>query len=196
MAIRAAAGGSLLPPAMPGHMRLVRPAATIEEAAALLADAGYPDGAGLPPVRLAAPASMRQLTEGVEEWLARIGLTADVSWIPAGTSVSALECDAWISGWVADYPDPHGFFRGLLSRRHVDVLADDRVTGLLERLQACRDRDERLSLYAALDRHLVERALIVPLSYSRSVMLHRPWVRDLWSNALSDVRFDQASVER
>jgi hypothetical protein len=36
----------------------------------------------------------------------------------------------------------------------------------------------------------------VPLSYARSVLLKRPWVHGIWSNALTSLRFDQATVER
>jgi ABC-type transport system substrate-binding protein/class 3 adenylate cyclase len=196
MAVRPAAGGGLLPPAMPGHTRVVNAPLTIEQAAELLAEAGYPGGEGLGPVRLVAPPPMRPLLDGLDEWLGRLGLTAVVDWVAPGTPTSPLDCDAWLSGWVADYPDPDGFFRGLLSGRHMEVLCDEELTRLLAEARGCRIRDERLGLYAAVDRRLVERSLIVPLSYSRSVVLRRPWVRDLWSNALTQVRFDQASVDR
>ena len=196
VAVRAAAGGGLLPPAMPGHSMMVQAPVSLEQAAELLADAGYPGGEGLGPVRLVAPPAMRSVMDGVEGWLARLGLAAAIDWIPVGTPTSPLDCDAWVSGWVADYPDPDGYFRGLLSVRHMEVLADAELSQLLEDARSCRIRDDRLSLYAALDRRLVERSLIVPLSYARSVVLYRPWVRDLWSNALTQVRFDQLSVER
>ena len=94
------------------------------------------------------------------------------------------------------YPDPHGFFRGLLSKRHLGVLNDPTLTRLLADASASRDRDARLALFAEVDRRLVSESLMVPLSYARSVLLKRPWVHGIWSNALTSLRFDQATIER
>jgi peptide/nickel transport system substrate-binding protein len=76
------------------------------------------------------------------------------------------------------------------------VLNDPTLTQLLADASASRDRDARLALFAEVDRRLVSEALLVPLSYARSVLLKRPWVHGIWSNALTSLRFDQATVER
>ncbi|MDX6521581.1 MAG: hypothetical protein QOF08_2186, partial [Gaiellales bacterium] len=58
------------------------------------------------------------------------------------------------------------------------------------------DQDERLRLYSEVDRRLVGSAFLLPVAYSRAVLLTRPWVHGLWANALTPIRFDQAMVER
>ena len=196
MMVRPARGGGLLPPAMPGHLHNVQAPVDMERAAELLAESGYPGGDGLPAVRLAAIHPMEPMLAGLEELMGRLGVTVELELLDQGSMVSTVDADSWISGWVADYPDPHGFFRGLLSKRHLGVLNDPTLTQLLADASASRDRDARLALFAEVDRRLVSEALMVPLSYARSVLLKRPWVHGIWSNALTSLRFDQATVDR
>jgi ABC-type transport system substrate-binding protein len=196
MMVRPARAGGLLPPAMPGHLHNVQAPVEMERAAELLAEAGYPGGEGLPAVRLAAIHPMEPMLAGLEELMGRLGVTVELDLMDQGSMVSTVDADSWISGWVADYPDPHGFFRGLLSKRHLGVLNDPTLTQLLADASASRDRDARLALFAEVDRRLVSEALMVPLSYARSVLLKRPWVHGIWSNALTSLRFDQATVDR
>jgi ABC-type transport system substrate-binding protein len=196
MMVRPARGGGLLPPAMPGHLHMVQAPVGMEGAAELLAEAGYPGGRGLPAVRLAAIHAMEPMLAGLGDLMGRIGVKVELELMDQGSMVKSIDADAWISGWVADYPDPHGFFRGLLSARHLGVLNDPTLTRLLADASASRDRDARLALFAEVDRRLVSEALLVPLSYARSVLLQRPWVHGIWSNALTSLRFDQATVER
>jgi ABC-type transport system substrate-binding protein len=181
---------------MPGHLHMVQAPVGLERAAELLAEAGYPGGQGLPAVRLAAIHQMEPMLAGLGDLMGRIGVKVELELMDQGSMVKTIDADAWISGWVADYPDPHGFFRGLLSARHLGVLNDPTLTQLLADASASRDRDARLALFAEVDRRLVSEALMVPLSYARSVLLKRPWVHGIWSNALTALRFDQATVER
>jgi ABC-type transport system substrate-binding protein len=179
---------------MPGHMRRLRDPVTLDDARALLAEAGYPGGEGLPAVRLVMPHPLARFGEAADRALAEVGLRAEMRWVDIGETLSTIDCDAWLCGWQADYPDPDGFFRGLLSERHLAVLADDELGELLARARASRDRDERLRLYGEVDRRLVSQALMVPAHYGRSVLMQRPGVDGIWANALSRLRFDQAMV--
>ena len=88
----------------------------LERARALLAEAGYPGGKGLPEINLVVP-----------HWLQPVEPIAEL-WRPIGAHVKVVpnrghvDCEfiagahMWWSGWTADYPDPDGFFRGFLTR--------------------------------------------------------------------------------
>jgi len=192
--VRPARGGGVLPPAMPGHTRHMHDPISIDRARELLTEAGHPGGEGLPELRLVMHHPLRDFAGAVEEALAQIGLRTDLRWVSVGESLSLVECDAWLSAWQADYPDPDGFFRGLLSPRHIDVLGDAELGELLSRAHASRNRDERLRLYGEVDRRLVTQALMVPVQYGRSVLLKRVGFDGIWANALTRLRFDQATV--
>ncbi len=192
--VRPARAGGVLPPAMPGHSRQIHEPVTIERARELLAEAGHPGGDGLPALQLVMHHPLRDFEGAVEDALSAIGIDVEFAWVAVGESLALVECDAWLSAWQADYPDPDGFFRGLLSKRHLAVLGDAELGELLASARASRDREQRLQLYREVDRRLVTQALMVPVHYGRSVLLQRPGTEGIWANALTRLRFDQATV--
>jgi ABC-type transport system substrate-binding protein/class 3 adenylate cyclase len=193
-------GGGLLPPAMPGHDHHVATPLDIPAVRALLAEAGHPEGAGLAPVQILISSGLEMLTEAIAAALAEVGLKVEFSVSPRGGRMADVPSDLSVTSWLADYPDPDGFFRGLLTDP-CDPLADEEQTrelvGLMNRARASRDQDERLGLYGQIDRLLVaEWVVLVPLAYARTTLLRRPWVHGLWANALTPLRFDAVMVER
>jgi ABC-type transport system substrate-binding protein/class 3 adenylate cyclase len=196
LAARPAIRGGLLPPAMPGHSHHMLERLSMDDARALLEDARADAPEPITELRLVAPQYLQRVAGPLEQSLAELGLELRVDWVERGTHLSPLVTDAWLVTWIADYPDPDGFFRGLISDPHESLLDDTVLSGLLESARSSRDRDERLSLYAQVDQRLVEQSLLVPIAYSRTALLSRRWVRDIWANALTPLRFDLATVER
>jgi ABC-type transport system substrate-binding protein len=197
---RPATGGGLLPPAMPGHDHHVTSPLDTAAQRALIDEAGHPDGVGLAPLQVVISSGLEVLTEAITAALAEVGLVAEFSVNPRGARTGEVPTDVWISNWLADYPDPDGFFRGLLADP-CDPIAGEAQTlelvELLNRARASRDQDERLALYGRIDRLLVaEWVAVVPLAYSRTALLRRGWVHGLWANALTPLRLDGVMVER
>jgi ABC-type transport system substrate-binding protein/class 3 adenylate cyclase len=197
---RPPAGGGLLPPAMPGHDHHVTPPLDIPAVRALLAEAGHPGGAGLAPVQVLISSGLEMLTEAITAALAEVGVKVEFAVSPRGARVADVASDLSLTSWLADYPDPDGFFRGLLTDPF-DPVADEEQTRelveLMNRARASRDQDERLALYGRVDQLLVaEWVVLVPLAYARTTLLRRPWVHGLWANALTPLRFDGVMVER
>jgi ABC-type transport system substrate-binding protein/class 3 adenylate cyclase len=197
LGVRSPERGGVLPPAMPGHTYNMPTPPTMDEARALLADAGHPEGAGLEPLKVLAALGVTSQAEALVEALGRLGVRAEIVWTDPEVCVSALDCDMWVCTWFADFPDPEGFFRGLIGDPDDPWLGDPEAMAMLDEARACRDRDERLRLYAALDRRLVvDQATMVPIAYSRATILRRPWVEGVWANALTPLRLDRAVVDR
>ncbi len=74
----------------------------------------------------------------------------------------AQETHAWFAGWHADYPDPDGFYLGLLELG-LPLYRDDETDEVLARARVSRDRDERLRLYREFERTWIgQRAALVP----------------------------------
>jgi ABC-type transport system substrate-binding protein/class 3 adenylate cyclase len=199
--VRAASRGGAIPPAMPGHSHRIAPDYDPELARRLLADAGYPDGRGLPELRmivggtiLAVPDVPERL---VEQWR-ELGARVTVNTEPVHLWASDMtEEQLWVSGWTADYPDPDGFFRGLFEATGWPFYTDDDIMELLTRARSLRDQGERMRLYHEVDRLWVaEHAAILPLFYGRTMLVRRPWVDGLWANPLTKLQLDQVVVRR
>jgi ABC-type transport system substrate-binding protein len=182
---------------MPGHNYALASPPSLDEAAALLADAGHPGGEGLPALEMVATGGTIGQAEALVEVFGRLGLAASITIMDPDIILSGQNCDLWVCTWLADFPDPEGFFRGLIGDPADPIVNDAEAFALLDEARASRDRDERLRLYSEVDRRLVaDQVLLLPISYSRATVLRRPWVQGVWANALTPLRLDQAVVER
>ena len=102
-----------------------------------------------------------------------------------------------ISAWKADFPDPDGFFRGLMQGGGWPFYRDDEIVALLDDARAVQDQGERIRLYQEIDRlWITERTTILPLAYGRRMILRRPWVHGVWANPLSRPHYERVVVER
>ena len=192
---RAATRGGAIPPAMPAHSHRVGLEYDLEQARALLDEAGYPGGKGLPEIRMVVPSWLQPVEPLVELWKP-IGARVEIVTSPAHVDWDVLgDAHMWWTGWTADYPDPDGFFRGLLLLGNWPFYRDDDILELLERARSLRDQGERMRLYHEIDHLWVdEHAAILPVAYPRSVLLRRPWVEGLWASPLSRAHLDTVVV--
>jgi ABC-type oligopeptide transport system substrate-binding subunit/class 3 adenylate cyclase len=193
---RPATRGGALPPAMPGHIHRIGLDHDLERARSLLAQAGYPNGEGLPELELHIP-SWFDPTPFLEQWAL---LGARVRAVPGKKhhllEPSAATAQLRVTGWWADYPDPDGFFRGLL-RYEASLRDDEEVCELAREARSLHDPRTRMRLYNDLDRLIVaERALLLPVAYGRSMLVRRPWVENVWANSMSGAHFDEVTVTR
>jgi ABC-type transport system substrate-binding protein/class 3 adenylate cyclase len=192
---RAASRGGAIPPAMPAHSHRVGLEYDLERARAYLDEAGYPGGKGLPEIEVVVPHWLQPLEPITELWKP-IGAKVNVTTRKAHIDWDALgDAHMWWTGWTADYPDPDGFFRGLLMLGHWPFYRDDDILELLERGRSLRDQGERMRVYHEVDHLWVgERAAILPIAYPRSNLLRRPWIQGLWASALSRAHLDTVVV--
>ena len=101
----------------------------------------------------------------------------------------------YLTSWGADYPDPEGFFRGLLHPSQ-GAYSDDTSERLLAEGRAQRDHDRRLAIYQELDRHLVqEAAVLMPIGYPRSTLLGASVGQRRVGDAGDGVRLGDANVD-
>jgi ABC-type transport system substrate-binding protein/class 3 adenylate cyclase len=197
-AARAAQPSGVLPPAMPGHSARSGTRHDPAAAAKLLERAGFPGGRGLPPIRLLFPGWHEPVAALVAAQLERAGLRIEPE--PAASVHEALstgDADMVILNWVADHPDPDGFFRGLVDSVGGRMIErDPEVDRLLAEARELRDHDRRLGLYQQVDRHCAQQqATLLPLLYVRTTLLRRPWVTGVWSNPMTLIRLADAVVE-
>jgi oligopeptide transport system substrate-binding protein len=174
-----AAMGGLLPQGMPGHSPDIGPPHDPEAAQRLLAEAGYPDGAGFPAVRALGFAAIAPRATFLQTQWRQI-LSIDVAWeTPDWTSFlegmgkEIYGLTAYL--WVADYPDPDAFLH--LSRAATWAnWHNEAFEGLVENARRTLDQEERVELYRRAERLLMAEAPILPLTYEMEHLLIKPWV--------------------
>jgi oligopeptide transport system substrate-binding protein len=81
----------------------------------------------------------------------------------------------WLTGWMADYPDPDSFLR-VSTWRVRTGWQNKAYDGLIEDARRVMDQGERMRMYRQADSILIEESPILLLCYGRFDMLVKPWV--------------------
>jgi ABC-type oligopeptide transport system substrate-binding subunit len=177
------ATGGVVPPGMPGHSPGIGLLYDPERARQLLAEAGYAGGRGFPPVEAFTwvPGSETISKHLQAQWRESLGV--EIPWQMVDLVAHERERRAgrreqphlWLTGWLADYPDPDNFLRVAIHdlRHRWGSMAYER---LVEEARRVGDQAERMVLYRHADRMLIEEAVVMPLTYGRSSLLVKPWV--------------------
>ena len=104
----------ILPPGFPGYKE--RPGYThdLAKAKALLEQAGFPGGKGLPPAVILHrnDDNTRKIVQAIANDIEQLGITTDLraqEWNRFLETVDNAPQQMFLLGWVADYPDPHNF---------------------------------------------------------------------------------------
>ncbi len=176
------ATAGFVPPGMPGHSPGIGLPYDPESARHLLAEAGYPGGRGFPVLESLAshwPWVVLTVEYLQAQWRENLGV--EITWrqMELGRLLDRLSREAphmWLTGWIADYPDPDNFLR--VSTWRVNTgWQSEAYDGLVEGARRAMDQGKRMRMYQQADRILVEEAPILPLFYSRLHMLVKPWVK-------------------
>jgi ABC-type transport system substrate-binding protein len=183
--------GGMLPPGVPGHDPQLKglphdPA----RAKQLLADAGFPGGKGLPPLRVAVnpvTADYRMMAEPIAAMLKdTLGVPIEVQLQEFASFTAAMNrrdaLAAFMTGWSASTLDA-GYFHELwlyskspLNRVNYESAAFDR---LVEQANAAPDRARRIGFIQQADELIVKDVPLIPVMYTRFVYLIGPRVKGL-----------------
>ena len=151
-----------------------------KKAAALLAEAGYPDGKNMPLITLSASTTSRDLIEFIQGELSEIGIKVKVEVNPAASlrdMMSKNEVTFFRGSWIADYPDAENYLSVFYSKNRVPFgpnytgYFNDKFDRLFEQSYYENDPQKRFALYHQMDNMILEYASIVPIYYDQSVVM-------------------------
>lgn len=165
-----------------------------ERARALLAEAGYPGGKGLPPLELLYNTSEghKKIAEAVGSmWQSELGIEVRLlnkEWKVYLDDQSNLNFDISRSGWIADYADPITFLdmfttgNGNNDTGWSSAAYDDFIQ------QAFRSRNEaeHIAALTAAERLLMTEQPIVPVYWYTRIYLMDPRVKNWFPKALDN----------
>ena len=180
---------------MPAHSRRVGPEHDPALGRRLLAEAGYPNGDGLPELTLAyfLGEPWEPMRDVLVAQLGEVGARVRVERFTVSTGPPAGAHLVW-HGWQADHPDPAAMFD---VAREQGLYWSGELEALVERAPLSRDRDERIRLYREVERlWIAEGAALVPLYYIRTVVRHRTWVDGFWVSPVSTCGLEELVVRR
>jgi oligopeptide transport system substrate-binding protein len=164
----------------------------LAEARRLLAEAGYPEGRGLPPLDLLynTAETDKIIAEALQQmWKEKLGAEVRLfnqEYKVYLASMSQLDYAIARSTWLADVLDPVNFLECFLSAsgNNRTGYASVAYDSLIMQAYAETDRGKRHALLQEAERMLLEEAVIAPVFFKTQTFLQSPRVRGLRPNVL------------
>jgi peptide/nickel transport system substrate-binding protein/oligopeptide transport system substrate-binding protein len=190
----------ILPPGLPGYdSTLTGYPYDTTRARALLAEAGYPDGRGLPELQLwyNTNEAHQRVCQYVQEALKKIGVTVtlkNLDWPAYLKALEAGEALFYRMGWIADVPDADNFLYVLLATRQWGApgnycrYGNPAFDALVEQARRTIDQNMRIGLYRQAERIAVDDACWIFLYHYGDVMMIKP----RWQNVVLPLQGDFA----
>ena len=175
-----------------------------ERSKVLLAKAGYPDGKGLPEIKLLTIPIYAELGAFVARQLEEVGIHARVEAIQRGTLLEMNakgEAPFFRASWIGDYPDPENYLSVFYGRNPAPPNYTRYRRPAFDSLyqEAIRETNDSLRhiLYVRMDQMVTDDAPVIPLWYDMVIHLVNPKVRDFYPNALNmpDLRMVSKGTE-
>jgi peptide/nickel transport system substrate-binding protein len=158
----------------------------------LLSDAGYPDGKGIPTIKLLTVAIYADMANFIAKQLEESGIPVQVEVVQKSlllTMTSGSTAAFFRGSWIADYPDAENYLSVFYSKnpappnytRYKSAAFDAAFEKAIK-----EDNDSiRYKLYQQADQIMIDDAPVVPLWYDKSVRLVQPDVKGFKPNALN-----------
>jgi oligopeptide transport system substrate-binding protein len=168
------AATSIVPAGIAGYVDGAWPYARYDLAAAreALADAGYPEGRGLPPIYVHLPTGASddsQLFTLIADHLAEVGVTLTIQEVDYPQYLRRLENGTFMmdsGGWIADYPIIDDFLYPLFATGSDDnqsLYSDLSFDQAVAEARATMDYADRLAKYQAIVAAVGEAVPVIPL---------------------------------
>jgi len=169
----------------------------------LLAEAGYPGGRGLPPVKLLTISIYADFASFIARELQDLGLTVQVETVQKSLlleQTAKSQAMFFRASWIADYPDAENFLSVFYSGNPAPPNYTRYRNPAFDRLyeQSLRETSDSLKtkLYQQMDRLVIGDAPVVPLWYEQVIHLVDPRVKGFDPNALNLLELRHTRIEK
>ncbi len=175
-----------------------------EAAKALLTEAGYPNGEGLPKVEMLYNTSdnHKRIAEAMQNiWKQNLGTDAvrllNQDWKVYLSSMNALDYQMARSGWIADVVDPINFLECFLSNsgNNRTGFKSPAYDALIEQAYIEPDIDKRNAVMQEAEAILLDEAVIIPIYFYTRKFLMATEVKGYIDNPLGYMRWEDFYLE-
>jgi len=148
--------------------------------AKLLAEAGFPNGKGMPEITLSTSTTYKDLIEFIQGELGAIGMKVKVDVSPSASlrdMMSKNEVNFFRGSWIADYPDGENYLSVFYSKNRVPFgpnytgYFNDEFDRLFEQSYYESNDQKRFELYQKMDNMVMEYSSVVPILYDQVVVM-------------------------
>ncbi len=179
-----------------------------EKARALLAEAGYPNGKGIAPIKIYSNPTYQDLITNIANELSNIGITCLIENRQATFLREAMrknEAEFFRASWIGDYPDGENYLTLFYSKNgappNYTYFKNPEYDRLYETAMRAVDGKETCELYRKMERIIIDEAPVVPLFYDEVTRFKHKYVIGLKNNAmnmvlLKEVKLDFSIVEQ
>ncbi|MBS4536953.1 peptide ABC transporter substrate-binding protein [Clostridium sp. D2Q-11] len=182
----------------------IKPEAQIEEAKKLLEEAGYPNGEGLPPVKLNYNTSERhkKIAEAIQEmWKKNLGVDVEIVNQEWKVHLSTLEEGNFQIariGWGADYVHPMTFFDMWIegSGNNYSGFFDAEFDKLVKEAMITLDENKAAELLHQAEDIWMNRMTISPIYYASDPEMVKGYVKDWWKSPVGNMFLRDAYIEK
>jgi ABC-type transport system substrate-binding protein len=164
------------------------------EARRLLADAGFPDGDGLPPITLTSTSDYLDICKYIQFQVAEIGIDMRIEISPPA-AVKEMKAQAKLpffrASWIADYPDAENYLSLFYSRNfcpggpNYTHYSNPEFDKLFERSLTTIHDSIRYALYRKMESVMMEESPIVVLYYDQVLRFYRNNISGIGINPMN-----------
>ncbi|MBX3180958.1 MAG: peptide ABC transporter substrate-binding protein [Candidatus Hydrogenedentes bacterium] len=193
-----------VPPGVPDYTSDAPLAYDPDKARALLAEAGYPNGQGLPAMEILynTSESHKRIAEAIQQMWKK-ELNAEVrllnqDWKVYQDTTKKLNYDLARAGWIGDVVDPMNFLELWQTNggNNDTGYANPAYDALIEQAYNEPDRAARLALLKRAENLMLEDLPVIPIYFYTRKYLQAPEVKGYVPNVLGYLRFQEFYLER
>lgn len=185
---------SFVPPGMIGYEGYQGSGHNVELARQLLAEAGYPNGKGLPQIEILynTADSHRDIAEVIQQdWKKNLGINVILRNLEWGSFLDALRTGDYMvarSGWIGDYPDPNTFLDMFVTGgpNNQTNWGDAKYDHNIKMAKSEADPAARMQLFVEAETILMEHQPIMPIYFYVSKNMVQPRIQGFHAN-LQDI---------
>ncbi len=167
----------------------------------LLKEAGYPEGRGLPAIKLYTIALYADMADFIAKQLDEIGIAVQVETVQKALLLEMTSNSRALffrGSWIADYPDAENYLSVFYSKNpappNYTRYKNKEFDALFEKALTEVNDSVRYMLYRQADQLVMQDAPVIPLWYDKVIRLVQPSLRDFTPNPLNLLELRRVKV--